>query len=117
LLKLETHMIRRLLLAVMFMAVGGVMATRAEPAGNPDDDCDEMMSELKDVATDLLKVRSTATSPLAVCAAIGQLAGAAKISSAAADECYSDDRKRQQVVDSLDKLAKDYDAQIAQMCR
>jgi hypothetical protein len=108
--------IRHYLLAAALASVLAVPVARAE-ATNPDQDCDDIMSELKELNDGLLKSRGAAGTPMAACGALGQLLGVAKASRAVADECYDNDKKRQEQVASYEKVTKDLEAQLGASCK
>jgi hypothetical protein len=109
-------MIRKLLLATAF-ATAATFAAAAEPADNPDQDCDDVMEELEELAAAVTKDKANARTPLATCAVNGQLLGIAKASRAAAAECYDAGKKRDDLVAALEKLVKDMEGVIGATCR
>jgi hypothetical protein len=109
--------IRKFLLAAAFAAAGALHAA-AEPAAPPagDEDCDDIMEELKELSDTVAKDKANARTPQAACAVNGQLLGIAKASRAAAAECYDPGKQRDDTVAALDKLVKDMEGAIAS-CR
>jgi hypothetical protein len=111
-------MIRKVLLATGFI-IGSAFAAAAGPAPNPpnpNEDCDEIMEELKDLADDVAKLKANARTPMATCAVNGQLLGVAKASRAAAAECYPEGKKVTDLLAALDKTTKDLEGAVAS-CR
>jgi hypothetical protein len=109
--------IRTFLLAAAFATVGAFSAAAAEPAANPaDEDCDDIMAELKELSDTVAKDKANARTPQAACAVNGQLLGIAKASRAAAAECYDPGKQRDDTVAALDKAVKDMEGAIAS-CR
>jgi hypothetical protein len=107
--------IRKFLLAAAFAAAGALHAA-AEPAAPADEDCDDIMEELKELSDTVAKDKGSARTPQAACAVNGQLLGIAKASRAAAAECYDPGKQRDDTVAALDKLVKDMEGAIAS-CR
>ena len=52
-----------------------------------------------------------------VCAATGQLLGIIKASREVAAECYEDGKKRDNILLTFDKAAKDMEAKINSVCK
>jgi hypothetical protein len=99
-------------------AVALAMMLVATPALAQDDDqdCDNIMDELKKLAERLMNT----TDPKGVgpvCAATGQLLGIIKASREVAAECYDEGRKRIQLLQTFDKAGKDMEAKIGEVCK
>ncbi len=109
-------MIRKFLLAAVF-ATAAALGAAAEPAQNPDEECDDIMEELEELAAAVTKDKANVRTPLASCAVNGQLLGIAKASRAAAAECYDPGQKRDGLVAALDKVVKDMEGVIGATCR
>ena len=95
--------------AVAFLAAG---AARADD----DQDCDNIMDELKKLAERLMNT-SDPKGVGPVCAATGQLLGIIKASREVAAECYDEGRKRDQILLTFDKAAKEMEAKIDSVCK
>ena len=95
--------------AVMFLAVG---AARADD----DEDCNNIMDELKKLSERLMNT-SDPKGVGPVCAATGQLLGIIKASREVAAECYDEGRKRDQILLTFDKAAKDIETKIDSVCK
>jgi hypothetical protein len=109
---------RTILLAAAFV-IGTAFAVSAGPnptPPNPDEDCDELMEELKELADDVTKLKANARTPIAACGVNGQLLGVAKASRAAAGECYPDGKKKTDILAALDKTIKDVEGAMG-ACR
>lgn len=95
--------------AIACLAVG---AARADD----DEDCNNIMDELKKLSERLMNT----TDPKGVgpvCAATGQLLGIMKASREVAAECYDEGRKRDQILLTFDKAAKDIEGKIDEVCK
>jgi len=95
--------------AIVGLAIG---AARADD----DEDCNNIMDELKKLSERLMNT----TDPKGVgpvCAATGQLLGIMKASREVAAECYDEGRKRDQILLTFDKAAKDMESKIEQVCK
>src|SRR5882672_7686695 len=103
--------IRKFLLATAF-ATAGALSVAAEPAAPADEDCDDIMTELKELTDTVAKDKANARSPQAACAVNGQLLGVAKASRAVAAECYDPGAKRDGLVAALDKTVKDMEGAV-----
>ena len=95
--------------AVMFLAVGAVRA-------DDDEDCNNIMDELKKLSERLMNT-SEPKGVGPVCAATGQLLGIIKASREVAAECYDEGRKRDQILLTFDKAAKDMETKIDSVCK
>jgi uncharacterized membrane protein len=96
--------------AVLFALAG------AAAAQDDDQDCDNIMDELKKLAERVMNTNDPkAIGP--VCAATGQLLGIMKASREVAAECYDEGRKRSQLLLTFDKATKDMEAKIDSVCK
>ena len=95
--------------AVMFLAVGAACA-------DDDEDCNNIMDELKKLSERLMNT-SDPKGVGPVCAATGQLLGIIKASREVAAECYDEGRKRDQILLTFDKAAKDMETKIDSVCK
>ena len=109
-------MIRTFLLATAF-ATATAFAATAEPAANPDQDCDDTLEELKELTDAVTKDKGNASTPLAACAVNGQLLGIAKATREVAAECYESGKKRDDLVAALDKAVQDMEGAIGATCK
>ena len=115
--------IRKLLIAgalasaTAFVVTPAFAAPAPPPASGADEDCDDIMEQLKELNDDLLQNRSAARTPVAVCAALGQLLGVAKASKEVANECYDDEKKKQDLAAALEKTQKDLEGQVGNFCK
>ena len=99
-------------------AVAATVACLAAGAARADDDedCNNIMDELKKLSERLMNT----TDPKGVgpvCAATGQLLGIIKSSREVAAECYDEGRKRDQILLTFDKAAKDMESKIDEVCK
>jgi len=99
-------------------ALAAVVTCLAAGAGRADDDedCNNIMDELKKLSERLMNT----TEPKGigpVCAATGQLLGIIKASREVAAECYDDGRKRDQILLTFDRTAKDMESKIDSVCK
>ena len=108
--------IRTVLLAAAFASAAALSAA-AEPAQSDDEDCDDIMSELQELVEQVTKDRAGAKSPLAVCAATGQVLGVVKASREVASECYETGKKREDFLASFNKTVKELEGQIGSRCK
>ena len=95
--------------AIVCLAAG---AARADD----DEDCNNIMDELKKLSERLMNT----TDPKGVgpvCAATGQLLGIIKASREVAAECYDEGRKRDQILLTFDRAAKDIESKIDSVCK
>ena len=91
-----------------------VVATSA--AAQEDEECDNIMDELKKLAERLMNTSDPKTvGP--ICAATGQLLGIMKASREVAAECYDEGRKRDQLLVTFDKATKDMESKIDSVCK
>jgi hypothetical protein len=109
-------MIRKFLLATVF-ATAAAFGAAAEPADNPDQDCDDIMEELKGLTDAVTKDKANARTPLATCAVNGQLLGIAKATREVAAECYDAGKKRDDLLAALNKAVQDMEGAIGATCR
>ena len=106
--------IGRVVAVAAVVAFLGVGAARA--ADDDDKDCDDIMGELKKLATRHMNTADPkGLGP--VCAATGQLLGILKASRETAAECYGDGRKLDEILASFDKGIKDIEGKIDQACK
>ena len=85
-------------------------------AQDDDQDCDNIMDELKKLAERLMNTNDPkGVGP--VCAATGQLLGIIKASREVAAECYDEGRKRSQLLVTFDKATKEMEAKIDEVCK
>lgn len=96
--------------AVMFIAVGAARADEDE------ENCDNIMDELKKL-TERLMNTSEPKGVGPVCAATGQLLGMMKSSREVAAECYDEGRKRDQLLLTFDKATKEMETKINSVCK
>ena len=108
--------IRTILYAIAFATAGAVGAA-AEPAANPDEDCDDIMDELKKLTERVMAETKGATTPLAACAAGGQILGIVKASREVVAECYADGQGRTDLLAQLDKALKEAETQVGSHCK
>ena len=85
-------------------------------AQDDDEDCDNIQAELKKLAERLMNT-SDPKGVGPVCAATGQLLGIIKASREVAAECYEDGKKRDNILLTFDKAAKDMEARIDSVCK
>jgi hypothetical protein len=97
--------------AALMFAVAG-----AAHAQDDDQDCDNIQAELKKLAERLMNT-SDPKGVGPVCAATGQLLGIIKASREVAAECYEDGKKRDNILLTFDKAAKDMEAKIDSVCK
>ena len=81
-----------------------------------DRDYDRLMDELKKLSERLMNT-SDPKGVGPVCAATGQLLGIIKASREVAAECYDEGRKRDQILLTFDKAAKDMETKIDSVCK
>ena len=81
------------------------------------DDCDDIMAELKKLNERVINDKNDAKSPLAICAAIGQVLGIVKASREAAAECYEDGAKRDGILLTFDNATKEMEGQVNGVCK
>ena len=108
--------IRTIVYAIALATAGAVVAA-AEPAGNPDEDCDDIWDELKELTERVIAETKGATTPLAACAAGGQILGIVKASREVVAECYADGQKRTDLLAQLDKALKEAETQVGSHCK
>jgi hypothetical protein len=96
--------------AIVFAVAGNALAQ------DDDQDCDNIMGELKKLAERLMNT----TDPKGVgpvCAATGQLLGIMKASREVAAECYDEGRKRDNLLVTFDKATKEMEGKIDSVCK
>ena len=99
-------------------AAAALLFALAGPAAAQDDDqdCDSIMDELKKLAERVMNTSDPkAVGP--ICAATGQLLGIIKASREVAAECYDEGRKRNQILLTFDKAAKEMESKIESVCK
>lgn len=96
--------------AVLFVLAGSAMAQE------DDQDCDNIMDELKKLAERVMNTNNP-KSVGPVCAATGQLLGIMKASREVAAECYDEGRKRNQLLLTFDKATQEMESKIASVCK
>jgi hypothetical protein len=104
--------------ATLRAAAVAAMLAAAVPAMAQDDDqdCDNIMDELKKLAERLMNTNDPkGVGP--VCAATGQLLGIIKASREVAAECYDEGRKRSQLLVTFDKATKEMESKIDEVCK
>ena len=102
-----------ILRAAVVAAVALTFAANASQA----DDCDDIMDALKKLNERVINSKDDAKTPLAICAAIGQVLGIIKSSREAAAECYDEGRKRDNILVTFDKASKEMEGQIDGVCK
>jgi len=107
----------RTVLYALALATAGAVGAAAEPAANPDEDCDDIMDELKKLTERVTNEKTGVTAPLAVCAATGQVLGIVKASREVAAECYSDGKRRTDLLAGFDKALKEIEGQVSSLCK
>ena len=96
--------------AVLLVIAGSAVAQ------DDDQDCDNIMDELKKLAERVMNTNNPkAVGP--VCAATGQLLGIMKASREVAAECYEEGRKRDQLLLTFDKATKEMELRIESVCK
>jgi hypothetical protein len=98
------------------VALATLLVATPALAQDDDQDCDNIMDELKKLAERLMNT----TDPKGVgpiCAATGQLLGIIKSSREVAAECYDEGRKRTQLLQTFDKASKDMEGKIDEVCK
>ena len=101
--------LRAIALATMLVATPAM-------AQDDDQDCDNIMDELKKLAERLMNTADPkGVGP--ICAATGQLLGIIKASREVAAECYDEGRKRSQLLQTFDKATKDMEGKIDEVCK
>ena len=99
-------------------AFGAVIACLAADAARADDDedCNNIMDELKKLSERLMNTNDPkGVGP--VCAATGQLLGIIKATREVAAECYEEGKKRDQILLTFDRAAKDMESKIDSVCK
>jgi hypothetical protein len=97
-------------------ALATMLVVTPAMAQDDDQDCDNIMDELKKLAERLMNTNDPkGVGP--VCAATGQLLGIIKASREVAAECYDEGRKRSQLLVTFDKATKEMEAKIDEVCK
>ena len=107
---------RRHATRVIAIAAALAFSTAAAFAQDDDKDCDDLMDELKKLAERVMNTNDP-KSVGPVCAATGQLLGIIKASREVAAECYSEGKKRDRILVTFDKTAKDMEGKIDSVCK
>ena len=107
---------RQAILKAVAVAAAVVFAGGAAIAQDDDQDCDNIMDELKKLAERLMNT-SDPKGVGPVCAATGQLLGIIKASREVAAECYDEGRKRNQLLLTFDKASKEMEGKIDEVCK
>lgn len=105
---------RRWTALVLAAAIG--CAVYAQAARADDEDCDNLMDELKKLGERLMNT-SEPKGVGPVCAATGQLLGIIKASREVAAECYEDGKKRDELLLTFDRGIKDMEGKIDAACK
>lgn len=107
---------KQVLQAVAVAAAAMMIVTGAARAQDDDQDCDNIMDELKKLAERVMNTNDPkAIGP--VCAATGQLLGIIKSSREVAAECYDEGKKRDALLLTFDKATKDMESKIDSVCK
>ena len=97
-------------------ALATMLVVTPAMAQDDDQDCDNIMDELKKLAERLMNTNDPkGVGP--VCAATGQLLGIIKASREVAAECYDEGRKRSQLLVTFDKATKEMETKIDEVCK
>ena len=98
------------------VALATMLAATPAMAQDDDQDCDNIMDELKKLAERLMNTNDPkGVGP--VCAATGQLLGILKASREVAAECYEEGRKRDQLLVTFDRATKEMESKIDSVCQ
>jgi hypothetical protein len=98
------------------VALATILVATPSMAQDDDQDCDNIMDELKKLAERLMNTADPkGVGP--VCAATGQLLGIIKASREVAAECYDEGRKRTALLQSFDKASTDMEGKIGEVCK
>ena len=104
------------ILTVAVLATALTIAAGAARAADEDQDCDNIMGELKKLAERFMNTNDPKQiGP--VCAATGQLLGIMKASREVAAECYDEGKKRDGLVKDFDQGIKTMEEQIGSVCK
>lgn len=107
---------RRRATRVIAIATALAFSAGAALAQHDDKECDDMMDELKKLAERFMNTNDPkGVGP--ICAATGQLLGIIKASREVAAECYSEGKKRDQILLTFDKTATEMQGQIDSVCK
>ena len=98
------------------VAVATMLAVTPALAQDDDQDCDNVMDELKKLAERLMNT-SEPKGVGPVCAATGQLLGIMKASREVAAECYDEGKKRDRLIEVFEKAAREMEAKINTVCK
>jgi len=97
--------------ALTFVAAGTAFADNDD-----DENCDNIMDELKKL-TERVMGAADPKEVGPVCAATGQLLGIIKASREVAAECYDEGKKRDRIVGVFDKTARDIESKVSELCK
>jgi hypothetical protein len=88
-----------------------------QQADGDDDDCDDIMDELKELAEEVVKEQNVPMSRPAGCVAKGQLLGVIRASRAVAKECYGKGNKKlDDLLAGFTKAQQDVEKRIMGNC-
>lgn len=106
----------RTILKSAAMAAALVFVVAMPAAADDDEDCDNIMDELKKLSERLMNSNDPkGIGP--VCSATGQLLGIIKASREVAAECYEEGKKRDGLLLTFDKATKDMEGKIDSVCK
>ncbi len=105
-----SHAVGAAALAGLITIAGAGQSIRA------DDDCDDILNELKKLSERLMNT-SDPKGIGPVCAATGELLGIMKASREVAAECYEEGGKRDGLVVTFDKAIKDIQGNVNSACK
>ena len=106
----------RMLATLKAVVLATMLVAMPAMAQDDDEDCDNIMDELKKLAERLMNT-SDPKGVGPVCAATGQLLGIIKASREVAAECYDEGRKRTQLLQTFDKASKEMEGKIDEVCK
>jgi hypothetical protein len=109
-------MAMRVTLTTAVAAAALMFATMSPLLADDDEDCDNIMDELKKLAERVMNTNDPkAVGP--VCAATGQLLGIIKASREVAAECYDEGKKRDRILVTFDRASKEMEEKIDSVCK
>src|SRR5262245_26445724 len=116
-LRLTEHsMAMRMILKTAMAAAALTVAAMGPVLADDDEDCDNIMDELKKLTERIMNTNDPkAVGP--VCAATGQLLGIVKASREVAAECYDEGKKRDRILVTFDRAAKEMEEKIDSVCK
>jgi hypothetical protein len=97
--------------AAVAIALVSIMATSSARA----DDCDDIVGALKKYGERIMT--RNATTPLAICAAMGEAVGIMRSVKVVADECFEEGKKRDDLMKGMEESAKTMETEIAKECK